>query len=365
MIVKRARAAVMIAPNVDLEIREYPLPLVEKGCILVKITCCTICGSDLHSWLGHRKTPTPIILGHEIVGEIVGLGKGVSRDTGNRPLKVGDRITWTITDSCGKCYYCREKDLPMKCLYLKKYGHDSCADSPHFNGGFAEYCYITPGTCVIKVPSDLKDEEIAPANCGLATAVAGWEAGDIQPFENVLIQGAGALGFYAAALAKHYGCNRIIVTDILGHRLELIKEFGATDTINVRGMKDEEITQTVFDLTGGFGVDAAMEVAGVPEIIPVGLKCLRIGGRYVEVGCVFHGAHFSYDAGDIAFRMLSIKGVHNYNAKHLQQGIDFLSQTKDTFPFSKLVTHKFSLDQINQALKVAQAGEAIRVAIIS
>jgi threonine dehydrogenase-like Zn-dependent dehydrogenase len=252
----------------------------------------------------------------------------------------------------------------MKCRYLKKYGHDSCQCPPHFVGGFAEYCYITPGMCVIKAPSDLKDEEIAPANYGLATAIAGCEAAEIRLLENVLIQGAGALGFYAAPLAKHYGCKRIIVTDILDHRLELIKEFGATDTINVRGMADVEIAQAVFDLTGGFGVDAAMEVAGVPEIIPLGLKCLRIGGRYLEIGGVFHGAHFTYDAGDIAFRMLIIKGVHNYDTKHLQQGIDFLSKTKGMFPFSKLVTHKFSLDQINQALKVAQAGEVIRVAVV-
>ena len=153
------------------------------------------------------------------------------------------------------------------------------------------------------------------------------------------------------------------MTDILDHRLELIKEFGATDTINVRGMEDEEIVQAVFDLTGGFGVDAAMEVAGVSEIIPLGLRCLRIGGRYVEIGCVFHGAYFTYDAGDIAFRVLTIKGIHNYDTRHLQRGIDFLAQTSDIFPFYKMVTHKFSLDQINQAMKVAQAREAIRVAI--
>lgn len=360
---KKAKAAVMTAPNVDLQIREYPLPQVEKGCILVKITCCTICGSDLHSWLGRRKAPTPIILGHEIVGKIIELGEGVAYDSGDQHLKVGDRITWTIIDNCGKCYYCQEKGLPMKCRYLKKYGHDSCADPPHLVGGLSEYCYITPGTCVIKIPENLTDEEVAPANCGLATAVAGWEAVEVRPFENVLIQGAGALGFYAAALAKHYGCKRIIVTDILDRRLEFIKAFGATDTINVRGMEDEEIVQAVFDLTGGFGVDCAMEAAGDPEVIPLGLKCLRIGGRYVEIGCVFHGAHFTYDAGDIAFRVLTIKGIHNYDTRHLQRGIDFLAQTNDIFPFYKLVTHKFSLDQINQAMKVAQAREAIRVAI--
>lgn len=361
---KTGRAAVMTKTNGKLEIRDYPLPELEKGAILVRIICCTICGSDILAWLGKKSAPVPMILGHEIVGKIVELGHGVAYDSGNQPLNVGDRITWTIMDNCGKCYYCREKGLMMKCLHLKKYGHDSCANPPHFVGGFAEYCYISPGTCVIKIPADLSDEEVSPANCALATVVAGWEAADLKPFENVLVQGAGALGFYAAALARHNGCHRIIVTDILNHRLEAIKAFGATHTINTKDMTDEQVIEAVRDLTNGFGVDAAMEVAGVPSIIPQGLKCLRIGGRYVEHGNTFPGANFTYDVSDIVFRCLSIRGVHNYDTRHLQWAVDFLEQARRIFPFDRLVTHRFSLDEINQAMKMAQSGEAIRVAVL-
>jgi len=353
----------MVEAKRDLEIREYPLPEVGKGALLVKVKCCTICGSDLHSWLGHREAPTPIILGHEIVGEIVELGRGVTHDSGDRPLKVGDRITWTIMDNCAKCYYCREKGLMMKCRSLKKYGHDSCASPPHFVGGFAEYCYISPGTCVIKIPDGLPDEEVAPANCALATVVAGWDVIDLRPFENVLIQGAGALGIYAAALARHYGCHRVIVTDVLDHRLEFVRSFGATDIINTKGMKDEQIVEAVRDLTGGFGVDAVMEVAGVPQLIPVGLKCLRKGGRFVEHGTAFPGADFTYDASDIVFRWLTLRGVHNYDTKHLQWGIDFLAQTRGIFPFERIVTHSFPLREINKAMRTAQSGKGVRVAV--
>jgi alcohol dehydrogenase len=359
-----AKAAVMTAAGEDLEIREYPLPRVDTGCILVKVTCCTICGSDVHSWTGRRKAPTPIILGHEIVGSIVQLGHGVTHDSGDRPLKPGDRITWTIMDNCGKCYYCREKGLMMKCRHLKKYGHDSCASPPHFVGGFAEYCYITPGTCVIKIPEILTDEEVAPANCALATVVAGWEAAAVQPFENVLIQGGGALGFYAAALAKHFGCNRIIVTDILDHRLKLIKAFGATDTINVAGMTNEKMVEAVRELTGGSGVDCALEVAGISDLIPLGLKCLRIGGRYVEIGNSFPGANFTYDACDIVWRRLTIRGIHNYDARHLQMGVDLLAMTRDVFPFKDIVTHRVSLNNINDGLRIADSGKAVRVAVL-
>jgi putative phosphonate catabolism associated alcohol dehydrogenase len=358
------RAAVMTAPRKNLEIKTYPLPRVAPGSILVKVTCCTICGSDVHSWTGRRAAPVPSILGHEIVGRIVELGEGVRFDSGDRPLAVGDRITWTIMDNCGKCYYCREKGLMMKCRDLKKYGHDACEAPPHFMGGFAEYCYITPGTCVIKIPDSLTDEEVAPANCALATVVAGWEAAEVQPFENVLIMGAGALGFYAAALARHYGCRRVIVADILNHRLEFIKSFGATHTLNTRHLAPTEVVAAVRDLTAGFGVDCTLEVAGIPDLIPLGLQCLRTGGRFIEIGTSSPGAHFSYDACDIVWRRLTLKGIHNYDAKHLQMGVDLLSQTHKRYPFGDIVTHRFNLDEINEGLRLAESGQAIRVAVL-
>jgi len=359
----RGKAAVMAKAKAPLEIKEFELSDVQNGWILVRIKCCTICGSDLHTWLGHRATPLPIILGHEIMGEIVELGEGVAKDSGGRPLKIGDRITWTIMSNCGKCYYCREKGLMMKCLELKKYGHDSCTNPPHFNGGFAEYCYVTPGTCVIKIPDDVSDEIAAPANCGLATVVAGWDSVRLEPGDNVLIQGAGTLGIYAAALARSYGCNRIIVTDVIDRRLGFIKKFGATEMINVKGMKDEEVIGVIQDLTRGFGVDIAMEVAGTPSIIPLGLKCLRKGGQYIEHGNVFPGANFTYDASDIIFRYLTIKGIHNYDTKHLQWGVDFLQRAHHIYPFQDIVTHQFTLDEINKALEVAHSEHAIRVAV--
>jgi alcohol dehydrogenase len=357
------RAAVRTAAGADLEIREYPVGRPEPGTILVRVTCCTICRSDVLSWTGRRPAPTPIILGHEIVGRIVALGEGISHDARDRRLEVGDRVSWTLMDSCGKCYFCREAGLPMKCRSLRKYGHDCCADPPHFVGGFADYCVLGAGTCVFKLPDDLSDEEACPANCALATVVAGWEAAELRPMENVLIQGAGALGFYAAAFAKHAGCNQVVVTDVQDHRLAAIQAFGATVTINTRGRTDAEIVQAIRDRTQGRGVDAALEVAGVPEAVPLGLKCLRIGGRYVEQGNTYPGAMISCDASDLVFRRLTIRGVHNYDARHLQRGLDFLVQARAVYPFQRLVTHHFPLQGINEALRVAESGEGIRVAV--
>jgi threonine 3-dehydrogenase len=122
--------------------------------------------------------------------------------------------------------------------------------------------------------------------------------------------------------------------------------------------------EAVRALAGGFGVDGVMEVAGVPALIPIGLKCLRIGGRFVEVGNSSPGAAFTYDACDIVWRRLTLKGVHNYDTKHLQMAVDFLSLTQNLFPFQDIITHRVPLEDITEGMRIAESGEAIRVAVL-
>jgi Zn-dependent alcohol dehydrogenase len=99
-------------------------------------------------------------------------------------------------------------------------------------------------------------------------------------------------------------------------------------------------------------------------LIPIGLQCLRIGGRLIEIGNSFPNARFSCDACDFVWRRLTLTGVHNYDTRHLQMGIDFIAATRDQFAFEKLVTHRFDLSDINHAIQTAASGEAIRVAIL-
>ena len=94
------------------------------------------------------------------------------------------------------------------------------------------------------------------------------------------------------------------------------------------------------------------------------MKCLRIGGRFVEVGNSSPGADFTYDACDIVWRQLTLKGIHNYDTKHLQMAVDFLSMTQDIFPFKDIVTHRVSLEDTTRGMRIAETGEAIRVAVL-
>jgi alcohol dehydrogenase len=357
-----ARAAVMTSPRAPLELREFPIPAAPPGGAIVRVTCCTICRSDIHTWLGRRPSPTPVILGHEIVGVVAVLGTGLTHDMSDRPLAVGDRVTWTLHSSCGRCHNCVERQLPMKCRRLKKYGHEACDLPPHLAGGLSEYCVIDAGTGIVKLPEALPDHIAAPANCAVATVKAACESAALQCGQSLLIQGAGALGCYAAAIAATAGCWRIIAADVDANRLELIRRFGATDVIHVGAPTDA--LEHVLQLTDGHGVDCAFELAGNPATIEIGLAALALGGRYVEVGCCYANARVEIDLSTIVFKRLTIVGVHNYHARHLREAVDFLVASLGDFSFDGIVGARYRLDEASAALEAAATGAAARVAVV-
>ena len=153
----------------------------------------TICGSDLHTIFGRRQEPAPLILGHEAIGDVVALGPGLDRDGFGDPLNVGDRISWSVMASCGRCYYCGHR-LPQKCVSLRKYGHTCVEEPPHLTGGYAEFICLFPGTTVFRVPQGVSDAVAAPANCALSTVVNAAETIGLDRGETVLIQGGWPAG---------------------------------------------------------------------------------------------------------------------------------------------------------------------------
>ena len=151
----QARAAIYPAPNQPFEIRDFPLRNVSDEELLVRVSMSSICRSDIHSYHGHRPNPCPGILGHEIIGVIDQLGAHIQRDLRGDALAVGDRVTWTEYFHHGKSYYRDVHDMPQKSDGIRKYGHDLADEDPHFLGGFADYCYIMPGTGLLQLPDSL------------------------------------------------------------------------------------------------------------------------------------------------------------------------------------------------------------------
>ena len=138
------RMAVYDQPNGPFRLVGYPLRPPAAGEVLVRNRMATICRSDIHTWQGHRPGPCPGLLGHEIIGDIVALGEGVTEDMRGDSLGPGDRITWSEYFIPGSNYFSDVLDLPQKSRGVDKYGHMAATTAPHHHGGFSEYCYIVP-----------------------------------------------------------------------------------------------------------------------------------------------------------------------------------------------------------------------------
>ena len=361
---RTARAAVYDAPNTPFVVRRYPLRAARRDEVLVRVTMSTICRSDIHSYHGHRPNPCPGILGHEIIGVIDQLGADIETDLRGDPVAVGDRITWTEYFHHGPSYYREVHDLPQKSPGVRKYGHDLVADDPHFLGGFAEYCYVLPGTGILKLPEDLSDEEATPINCGVATVVAITEATRIGMGDVVAVQGLGLLGLYACAIAKTRGARRVIGLDAVGDRLEAARQFGADAAIDVSGRDWHDVVAAVRELAPPDGVDAVIEVCGEAAVIPAGLQMLRVGGRYTLGGIVTPHADVTIDANLLVKNWITLRGVHNYHPRHLIQALDFVVANRDRFPFKRIVDARFGLDQLDEAFRKASERTVLRAAIV-
>lgn len=364
MVQKTARAAVYDAPNEPFVIREFPIRDVKSGEALVRVTMSTICRSDIHSYQGHRPNPCPGILGHEIIGIIEQLGETVTHDLRGDALACGDRVTWTEFFHSGESYYTDVHDMPQKAEGVRKYGHDLANEDPHFLGGFAEYCYIQPGTGILKLPDSISDEEATPLNCGIATMISVIEATEIVEGDTVVVQGLGLLGLYGCAIAKSRGAKHVIGLDVVLDRLEMAAKFGADQTVDISGMSSDQQVEKIRGICQPDGADAVIEVCGAPSAVPVGVNMLRVGGRYTIAGLVNPNAHFTLDGNQILKRWITLRGIHNYHPRHLVQALDFVMENRGRFPFAEIVDSKFSLDQLNEAFDRAGRNDVLRAAIV-
>ena len=361
---KTARAVVYDEPNTPFVIREFPVRDVKPDEALVRITMSTICRSDIHSYQGHRPNPCPGILGHEIIGVIEQLGADITHDMRGDPLAIGERVTWTEYFHHGQSVYRDIHDIPQKSPGVRKYGHDLVADDPHFLGGFAEYCYILPGTGILKLPDAITDEEATPLNCGVATMISVTEAAHIEMGDAVVVQGLGLLGLYGCAIAKARGARMVIGLDSVGQRLETARKFGADETIDVAAMDEDALVENVRGLCPPDGADVAMEVCGVASVVPVGVRMLRTGGRYVIGGLANPGSDFTIDGNEILKKWVTLRGVHNYHPRHLVQALDFVMANRSRFPFADIVDSKFSLEELDEAFAKAAERSVLRAAIV-
>lgn len=336
-----------------LELRRYPLPVeIEPGAALVKVEMAGICGTDVHLWKGQLQIPRPIILGHETVGVIARMGEGLEKDWTGASLREGDRVTWSAGMLCGHCYNCTVIRQPTRCLNRSAYGISfNSDDAPHFSGGYAEYIYLRPGTAIFKL-SDVSSEAVIGAGCALVTAIHGLERMEINWGDTVVIQGSGAVGLAALAVAKSSGASTTIVIGSPESRLDLARAFGADYTINIEDFADSAARlNQVKQLTKGFGTDAVIECVGSPSVVPEGFEMCRDGGKYLVLGHYGDAGAAPINPHIITRKQLTVYGSWASEPRHMAAAIEFLRKQRERFPFDRLVTHRFPLERANEALE--------------
>jgi D-arabinose 1-dehydrogenase-like Zn-dependent alcohol dehydrogenase len=357
-----SRAAVLRSFAAPLTIEEVPVPQeIEPGAILVRIETCSVCGTDVHLWQGSLSTTVqlPVILGHEMVGRIVKLGPDADHDSVGQRIRTGDRIVWTHT-SCGRCFFCTVAQQPTLCQHARRYMYERIDQFPYLLGGFSEYGYVLPQAGRIRVPDDVNDELASLSSCALRSVMNALDVLDgIGSTDVVVVQGSGPLGLLATAAAKISGARRVLTIGAPDARLTIASEFGADDTLSIDRTSPEERIEWIKANSDGRGADIVMEFTGHPNAFNEGLELIRRGGTYVVVGQLGSGTT-TLKPSLIVTKQLRILGALSGRAKAYWKALAFLSAHQDHIPFERMISRRYSLDEVNTAIQRMKDYEEIK-----
>ncbi|QFQ98115.1 zinc-dependent alcohol dehydrogenase family protein [Streptomyces phaeolivaceus] len=314
---------------------DVPDPAVKEPTdAVVRVDSVTICGTDLHILKGDVPEVRPgTVLGHEAVGEIVEVGGDV------RTVRPGDRVLVSCITACGRCAYCRQG------------GYGQCR-----GGGGWILGHLIDGTQAEYVRVPYADLSVHPLPAAMDSADAvlladifptsyevGVLNGHVRPGDTVVVVGAGPIGLAAISTARLFSPERIVAVDLAPARLEAAREFGADAVADAR----EAPEQLVADLTDGLGADVVIEAVGVPESFELCTRVVRPGGHVANVGV--HGAPATLHLEDLWIRNITITTglVDTYSTPTLLR-----MAAAGRLPTSRLVTHTFPLDRMEEAYDV-------------
>jgi L-iditol 2-dehydrogenase len=352
----KGRAAITLEQTAGMELTEYEVPEPGPEEALIKVSLASICGSDLHMWRGEVPwfQRAPGIQGHEMTGRVARLGANRTTDSLGRPLREGDRVAYAYFIPCGQCWACLGGTSGCPNRYRTR-TTITANDPPHFLGAYAEYYLLKAGQWIFKVPDELPDELVAPVNCALSQVLYGLHQIGVWLGDTVVVQGAGGLGIYACAVAKDMGAGRVIAIDSIPERLELARQFGADELIDLKALASPEArVQRVKDLTAGVGADVCVEVVGIAGVVQEGIEMLRVGGRYLWMGNIVPGMKAEIVPHDVTRQPKTIRGVLAYDRWVIPRALEWVARTKDRYPFHRLVGASFPLEQINEAFEQAE-----------
>ena len=358
----------MLTELEKFEIKEYPMPTVGDDDILVKVEGCGVCGTDAHEFKRDPFSLIPVALGHEGTGEIVKMGKNVKKDSAGKPLKIGDKVV--------TCMIFKDNpDITMFDLNKQNVGGADVYgllpdDDIHLNGWFSDYILVRGGSTVFNV-SDLDlDSRILIEPCAvLIHAVERAKTTGILRFNSrVVVQGCGPIGLICIAILRTMGIENIVAVDGEAKRLEFAKLMGADHVVNFKDHKGiEALTGAVENAFGGYLADFAFQCTGSPIAHSNIYKFIRNGGGLCELGFFINGGDATINPHfDICSKEITTVGSWVYTLRDYATTFDFLKRAKAIgLPLEKLITHKYPLEEINEALKTNLKMEGLKIAIVN
>ena len=337
------RAAIFTGPKAPLQLGSVARPDAGPGELLVRVTACGLCHSDLH-YLDHGvptfKTP-PLVLGHEISGTVVRVGAGVD------PARVGTSVLLAPVTSCGECAMCRTGRENV-CAKQRMLGNS-------IDGGFAEFV-VAPSRDAFEIPADVPAEEACVIADALTTAFhAVTRRARVEAGETVVVVGCGGLGLNVVQVASLVGA-RVLAVDVDPRKLALARELGASLAIDAR---EGDAAKRVRSETAG-GADVAIEAIGNPKTQEQALASLRTGGRLVLLG--FAAENMSLPGGRVTYREITVIGTLGCRPIDFPAVLDLVRRGR--LVLGPLVTHRHRLEDINAGFDALRRGDGVRHIVV-
>jgi L-iditol 2-dehydrogenase len=343
------KAIVYHAPG-DIRVEDLPRPTCGADELLVRVDACAVCGTDLKTYKhGNPRIQAPLTMGHEFTGVVEEIGSAAAGE-----LSPGDRIVMATSVACGTCFYCG-RGWPNLCLSLAPMGFS-------YPGGMAEYVVVparaVEGGHVITTPADMSPQHAAlaePVSC----AVNSLGQCDLQPGDTVLVLGAGPLGLMNACVARGLGAGKIILSEVSPARLAQATGFQFDVLVNPA---ERDLAECVMANTHGLGADIAIVAAPAAAPQEQAVNLVRKRGTVVLFASLPKGdSTLRIDSRAIHYNELRVVGTSDSAPHHVQKAVELLASGQ--VPAAKLATHVLPLEQIHQAYRLMESGEALRVVL--
>ncbi len=318
----------------DVRVEEVPLPALEPGDILVKVTVCGVCSSDAMDWYVSQKLP--VVLGHEPVGLVQEVGRGVTE------LQTGDRVFFHHHAPCMACRAC-QRGVYTSCRRFRETRIDP--------GGFAEFARVPAEIVrldVLKLPADVSDEAAAFVE-PLACSLRAFGKLEVKAGNSVWVIGAGPMGLLNLRLARHLGAEPVIVSDPVGVRREYALKAGADLALDPRA---SDFASQLSEATEGWGAERVVVGPGSVEAIEHGLAHAAPGAIVLVFTPTPPEATVAYRPHDLYFREVTV--THSYSAGPIETREALSLIASGELEVEDLVTHRFGLEGVGEALQMAK-----------